>query len=221
MEATRARHILLRVITVIVIVQLAQFFIVDHRYAPRNWAIYRYSTDDVIEIALREDINPQSRYSQLVALAEIAPHSTVYLPTTIPYSQEHRIFGFGRAAELVLIRGTSADLPAQEQAFQEFVVASGPGAHRGPPWFIALDPANGLGGDPADPEGFLAAALAGGQRGSNPGPAREFALLQWQSTEAADPGAEYFDYTSVLIEVTLLTDAQRKRYGITSSGGES
>jgi hypothetical protein len=93
------------------------------------------------------------------------------------------------------------------------VVASGPGAHRGPPWLIALDPRGASAGDPHDPEGFLPAALEGGNRGSSPGMAREFVMLRWDVPPPSDDGAYgIYDYYTVLIEVSLLTEEQRAAY---------
>lgn len=218
MQGTRARQWFIRLALAIIAVQVLQFFIVDYPHSPRNQALYRYTTSDVIEIALAEDPNPMSRYSYLVALAEIAPGSIVYQPVTGDRADTHRLYGFGLVDDVVVIPNSSNEYPA-ESDLTPYVVASGPGAHRGAPWMIALDPAGQPGGNPEDPDAFLPEALMDGNRGSNPGPPREFVLLRWQVTPQGDHATDNYDYYRVLIETSLLTDEELAYYGLPAATG--
>jgi len=213
----RRTRLFLTLAWIVVGLQAVSFFIIDVRFPPRSKALYHYSgTDDIIEISLLEDTNPMGRYSIWVALAEVAPESTLYLLNPGHRVLSQRAYSFGLADDVVFL--PRADSTVEGTDFLEDVVARGPGAEKGPPWMIVLDPTGPPAGDINDPDGFLTKALAGDQRGSDPGPAREFVLLAWRGEPLTGEAAEYWDRHRVLMETSLLTDAQRERYGIPRPG---
>jgi hypothetical protein len=202
----------------VVVVQAVVFFPLDSVLPPLSKAVHQYESDDIIEISLRDDPNPMSRYSVWIALAEIAPYSTMYSPISGEHSEPHRAYGFGLVDQVVVVPKTDSSMP-EDFDFLPFVVAQGPGAHKGAPWFIALDPANGEGGDPSDPEGFLPRAIADGNRGSDPGPPREFASLRWRGAPVNAESEGFYDYHTVIIETSLLSEELRGRLGIPAMDG--
>jgi len=202
---------------IVVGLQAVTFFIIDAHFPPRSKALYHYSgTDDIIEISLLEDTNPMGRYSIWVAMAEIAPGSTLYVLNPDDRVTPNRAYGFGLAEQVVTIPDVSTNYESDD--FLEHVVASGPGAEKGPPWMIALDPANVAAGDLEDPDSFLTTALDGDQRGTDPGPSREFVKLSWRGGLLTGEAAEHWDHHRVLMETSLLNDAQLEQYGLPQPG---
>jgi hypothetical protein len=202
---------------IVVGLQAVSFFIIDARFPPRSKALYHYSgTDDIIEISLLEDTNPMGRYSIWVALAEVAPESTLYLLNPGDRVSSQRAYSFGLADDVVFL--PRADATIEGTDFLDDVVAKGPGAEKGPPWMIVLNPSGPPAGDVGDPADFLTEALAGDQRGTDPDPPREFVLLAWRGEPLTGEAAEYWDRHRVLMETSFLTDAQRERYGIPQPG---
>lgn len=195
-------HVIARLAIALVVLQVLQFWVVDRPFSHYNQALYHYPSDDIIEIALREDPNPRSRYSQLVALAQIAPHSTYLVPTPDVSEEIHRLYGFARAQSVTVIPRASHELPL-DFPVEDYLAAAGPGAHRGAPWLILLDPAR-PGGDPDQPWDYLTDALEGGQRGTDPGPAREFVMLIWKADPWDEPSFADYGYYSVAVETSLL-----------------
>lgn len=217
MSTERRTRLFLTLAWIVVGLQAATFFAIDASFPPRSKALYHYSgTDDIIEISLREDTNPMGRYSIWVALAEIAPQSTVYLLNPGDWVSLQRAYSFGLADDVVFL--PRADSTIEGTGFLDDVVARGPGGEKGPPWMIVLDPDGPPAGDIDDPDGFLTEALAGDQRGSDTGPPREFVLLAWRGEPLTGEAAEYWDHHRVLMETSLLTDAQREQYGIPQPG---
>lgn len=213
-----------------ILVNAVQFRSVDAAADSGEQAIHIGDTSDLPTMAYRECDWCRDRYAIHIALAAIAPGSRVIVAPSDPYllpspydtgadaAEEVtvRLLTFGEAGEVDWLDGDGwAQDPAAPHLVagvdpSRFIVASGPGGLKGPPWAIAVDPDRRIPGQPADSDQFLDRALTGGVGpAGHPG---EFLLVRWYSPRYHSC---YFDdfcygYQNLLLETALLNERVRR-----------
>jgi hypothetical protein len=189
-------------LAVLAVVNVVQFPLIDKPMPPYASAIHAYPHPDVVEIGIGEDPNARSRYTAYVALAQIAPGSTVLLPTQgagDSYRTQARFLGLGEAANVAYVDLDATDL--WEDALEVGTVAAvGSGGFRGAPWQIIVDEREAPFDAGTSPETYLKESLDEDTWTAPPGPPRTWL---WIYMPVERKGSDY-SFQNVLVEISLL-----------------
>ena len=197
----RARTGLASLLVLGIVLHLLQFPFIEVNSTDNTGALARTLTSDILAESLPYDNNAYSRYAYTVALAEIAPESTIYLASDA-VDLNRRLYGFGEASRVVVVSETSAEILGSFDPTQD-VVASGHGGRHGAPWLIAIQPGTGSYGEPGDPASFLNYVFStAGRRQHEGGPARTFVAVVIPNPPGDTEQA--WTYRHALIEISLL-----------------
>jgi len=183
-------------------VHLAQFRFIEVNSGDLTSAWVRSESSDLLSVGLPGTSNSWSRYSYAVALAELAPGSSLFEASDSQDGVRRRALGFGKAAEFHQLAVTTQELLGDFDP-KPFVVATGEGGRRGAPWAIAIVPGDSSFGNPDDPESFLEEILENHARKEHEGGfARKFFVVTIDNPEATVD--DKFDYELYFIETDLL-----------------
>jgi hypothetical protein len=185
---------------VLVSVNLLAFSGIGAQSPPRWQALHRYSTDDLLEVGWFESSIFRSRYTNEIALADLAPGSTylVQRPASGPRDLViARLYGFAGASTVEF--DVSTDLP---EGFDptDYVVASGPAINLTPAWAVAMANPE-VAGDGGPAEGYLERLWERGRNSGPRGTATTFVVVLWTPQGSSEP-VELFIEASLLEEWT-------------------
>lgn len=136
----RLRDVLLGALVVLAIANASHFLAVDGRVTNRYKALYRYDTADVLSAGLRESSRHRDLFGLAIALAELAPGSSIILPAGGAYTRNDfrgRMYAFGKI-DRIEYRNYDERRFMRDADVREHIVASGKGSDREPSYSIAM-----------------------------------------------------------------------------------
>ncbi|MBN2177396.1 MAG: hypothetical protein JW722_07045 [Demequinaceae bacterium] len=186
--------VLLAGVSLLAVVNVAQFSTVEGRGSVFFSAVHHRENADILAEMRDEDASSSSRYALFLALEDVAPGSVILIAEDDSGGEEWfagRLYAFGGVQDVERVEGNALDLLGGVDP-TPFIVADGPGGPRGEPWAIAMESGDVV----TDPSGSFS-----GEASAHPDSieVRTFLAVRW-------PADTEEGYRRLLIDVGLLSE---------------
>ena len=207
--------IILMILSAAVGINIGQFPLIERDASPNYRAINTYEKGDLTWIALGNSNNLRTHYMKWAALNEIAPNSTLYIPSNNPYNSQTQL---GRAkgigsVDQVMIIDIDQELAISNVDIERHVVAFGEDNRENYPFFAIATESSSATEEKVSYYRPVDSGVIQIRNDLGKKPEAEFLLVEWGGPDTAFRGINRpSEYTyNLIIETSLLDESVREK----------